>query len=126
MNPYEVLPIFVFGTLRRGRENHHCLAGRYERCLVATLVDFRRAVARHGFPAVTPAIGDRVSGELFFLHPEQFLATLQECDLLEDLPVGELVGEYYQRAKVKIDTAEGAFTAWAYIDPRTPAPHLDE
>lgn len=111
------LPLFVFGTLRRGQANHHCLAGSYVRWLSATLTDFRRTVTSHGFPAIVASRGDQVAGELFFIRSEQFTETLQRCDALEDIPPGKLIGPYYQRARVSVETKEGLVTAWAYIDP---------
>lgn len=113
----ERLPLFTFGTLRRGEENHHYLAGRFERVLDATLPNFRRAIAAHGYPAATPAKGDSISGELYFFSPYQYDDVLRDCDALEDLPPGKLVGEYYQRAALPVETVEGTITAWAYIDP---------
>jgi len=117
MNPLTPLPLFVFGTLRRGESNHDRLAGRYDRWLPATLHNFKRATAEHGFPQVSPSPGDQVAGELFFIHPADFQETLRACDVLEDIPPGQLVGPYYQRAQVAVETATGCVAAWAYIDP---------
>src|SRR5262249_48970284 len=117
MNPLDQLPLFVFGTLRRGESNHQCLAGRYDRWLPATLCDFKRTTAAHGFPQVAPSPGHQVTGELFFIRSAEFQETLHQCDVLEDIPPGQLVGPYYQRVRVVVKTAEGDFTAWAYIDP---------
>lgn len=114
MNP---LPIFVFGTLRLGESNHHYLAGAYRRVLPAILPGFRRGVAPHGFPAAIPDHAASVDGELYFLDPDRYAETLAACDALEDLPPGELVGEFYRRAAVQVETAEGTCQAWAYIDP---------
>lgn len=117
MDPAEFLPLFAFGTLRRGGENHHLLDGAYERCLAGTLRDYTRTKAAHGYPAVMPVLGDSVSGDLFFIRRELFDQTLRDCDLLEDIPPGELAGPYYRRARVVIETPEGPFTAWAYLAP---------
>ena len=117
MDPHEHLPLFTFGTLRRGKENHHFLEGTYERCLTGTLRDFRKTTAAHGFPAISPSPGDCVVGDLFFIRRELFGQTLHDCDRLEDLRLDELVGPYYRRAQVIIETDEGQFTAWAYVDP---------
>jgi gamma-glutamylcyclotransferase (GGCT)/AIG2-like uncharacterized protein YtfP len=117
MDPLSHLPLFVFGTLRRGESNHQCLAGRYDRWLPATLCNFKRTTAAHGFPQVAPSPGDQVAGELFFIRPSDFPETLRACDILEDIPPGQLVGLYYQRAQVVVQTAQGIATAWAYIDP---------
>jgi gamma-glutamylcyclotransferase (GGCT)/AIG2-like uncharacterized protein YtfP len=118
MKPLDELPLFVFGTLRRGESNHHCLAGRYDRWLPATLRDFTRTAAAHGFPQIAPSPGDQVTGELFFIRPADFAETLRRCDILEDIPPGKLVGPCYQRARVVVETAEGIVAAWAYVDPQ--------
>lgn len=111
------LPIFVFGTLRRGESNHKYLEGKYVRWLPATLPGFRRSVAAHGYPAAIPTSDSVVTGELFFIDPVQYVETLAACDALEDLPPGELLGEFYQRARVSVETSEGTLLAWAYIAP---------
>lgn len=110
------LPLFVYGTLRRGESNHHFLVGRYERMLSAVLKDFRRTVAAHGYPVVVPASGESVQGEVYFLRPDLYPATLQEIDRLEEIPDGATVGEFYRRAAVTVETPEGPHTAWAYVD----------
>jgi gamma-glutamylcyclotransferase (GGCT)/AIG2-like uncharacterized protein YtfP len=119
MNPNEFLPLFTFGTLRRGQPNHHFLEGTYERWLPTTLRNYARIVAAHGFPAIAPAAGEQVAGELFFVRPEVFIETLARCDILEELPPGELIGHLYRRTQVVVETADGDFTAWAYVDPST-------
>jgi gamma-glutamylcyclotransferase (GGCT)/AIG2-like uncharacterized protein YtfP len=117
-NDFQELPLFVFGTLRRGESNYHFLAGRYDRCLAAMLHDFKRTMTAHGFPGVVPSPGENVTGELFFIRPAIFQETLRQCDILEDLPPGQLVGRYYRRTRVVVDSVEGSVTAWAYVDPQ--------
>ena len=111
------LPLFVYGTLRRGESNHHFLQGRYDRWLPATLPDHVKRTAAHGYPLAAPQSGAQVDGEVFFIRPDVYAATMARCDRLEDLPAGQLVGEYYQRARVIVRTDEGAVTAWAYTAP---------
>jgi gamma-glutamylcyclotransferase (GGCT)/AIG2-like uncharacterized protein YtfP len=112
-------PLFVFGTLRRGEVNHRFLSGRYVRMFPAVLHGFRRTVAAHGYPAIVRADGDSVRGELYFIRPNLYAETMQSIDRLEDIPAGATVGEYYRRAVVTVETSEGSFTAWAYIDANT-------
>lgn len=111
------LPLFVYGTLRRGESNHHFLQGTYERCLPATLPDYAKGVAGHGYPLAMPRSGASVEGEVFFIRSEIYGATLARCDRLEDLPPGQLVGEFYQRATVTVETEFGPISAWAYTGP---------
>ena len=114
MDPNTRLPLFAFGTLRRGRENHHYLAGRYDRVLEARL---------DGYAIVWPLMIDRrpgnsVPGELFVLPPATCAATLADCDDLEGIPPGTTVGEAYERRAVVVQTAEGRVIAWAYTHPQ--------
>lgn len=109
----ERLPLFVFGTLRRGKENHHYLDGHYDRMIAANLSGYERLhplmIARKD--------GGVVDGELFFLRLDRYDATLTGCDFLEEIPPGTLVGHEYQRKRVQVETSEGTFVAWAYVQP---------
>ncbi|WP_197440027.1 gamma-glutamylcyclotransferase family protein [Calycomorphotria hydatis] len=107
------LPLFVFGTLRRGEVNHHYLAGRYERMIPATLAEY--AVVDELMIDRVP--GEKVSGELYFLRTDIYDDTMRHCDDLEEIPPGEIKGEWYERREVVVDTAEGEVTAWAYVAP---------
>ena len=109
----ERLPLFVYGTLRLGRENHHYLAGHYEEMLAASL---------HGYARLHPLLIARqadgiVDGELYFLAADEYDATLAGCDELEEIPPGQLVGRDYERKRVTVTTVSGPFEAWAYVQP---------
>ena len=109
----EHLPLFVFGTLRLGHENHHYLDGHYEEMLAASL---------HGYARLHPLMIARqadgvVDGELYFLADDEYEATLAGCDELEEIPVGQLVGRDYERKQVTVTTVSGPFEAWAYVQP---------
>lgn len=104
------LPLFVFGTLRRGECNHHYLAGRYDDVVPAVLPGYRIVAPL----MIAPSPADSVPGELFTLDPNRYDETLRGCDDLEEIPEGTLVGEEYQRAVVTVRTAEGDVEAWAY------------
>lgn len=114
------LPLFVYGTLRHGQENHHFLAGNFTRTLPGTLCGFQRLTGADGFFVAVQTAGQSMAGELYFLRPELYDDTLSRCDALEDIRPGELSGACYRRAEVRIETAEGDFPAWAYIDVSTP------
>ena len=117
MNTDDRLPLFAFGTLRRGRVNHHCLDGRYARMVPARLPDYTNV----SFLMVDKAPGSSVGGELFFLRPEVYTTTVAMCDRLEDIPPGTTRGVYYERRRVRVQTAEGDFDAWAYVRPEAEA-----
>lgn len=110
----EQLPLFVFGTLRRGECNHRAyLAGKYTRMLPATLSGFQRI---HPL-MIVPSPGGAVDGELYFLRRESYTATLRHCDSLEGIPPGRTAGDEYRRIRVEVQTPEGPVTAWAYVQP---------
>ncbi|QDT37303.1 gamma-glutamylcyclotransferase family protein [Stratiformator vulcanicus] len=107
------LPLFVFGTLRRGESNHDRLKGRYDRVLPAILNDYERID-----PLMIDAKpGGVVDGELFFLTTALYDVIMADCDELEELPPGEMRGEWYERRTVIVTTNEGSFEAWAYVRP---------
>lgn len=106
------LPLFVFGTLRRGECNHHYLQNAYSRKLPARLTGFTRVRPL----MIAPAENGVVLGELYFLRLEDYQRTLAECDALEGIPPGRTEGDVYRRIAVNVETAEGRFRAWAYVE----------
>jgi len=110
-------PLFVFGTLRCGAENHHYLAGHFDRMLPVTLAGYQRIAPL--MIAVRP--NAEVLGELYFLKPDEYAATLAGCDELEELHPGQLVGHEYERKLVTVTTSEGPHAAWAYVQPEPDA-----
>lgn len=113
--PLERLPLFVFGTLRRGQGNHHYLFGRYERMIPARLRGFGRL---HPLMIVRRD-GDSVDGELYFLREDSRDHTMRGCDDLEGIPPGRDEGTDYRRMRVCVESAEGDVVAWAYVHPET-------
>lgn len=107
----ERLPLFTFGTLRSGQCNHHLLRGRYEKRLQARLYGYSLV----GPLMMAPEPGNCVLGELFIVSETQYDAVLADCDELEMLPPGELVGKWYARKQVTVSTQEGEQVAWAYV-----------
>lgn len=112
------IPLFVFGTLRRGKCNHHYLDGFYDRRLPAVLP---------GYTRVAPLMIDRrdgaeVDGELYFLTEVRYEKTLAGCDELEELPPGSLIGHEYERRLVRVMADGKAFDAWAYVQSSQSSP----
>lgn len=111
----EHLPLFVFGTLRRGQRNHPLLEGRYERMLPARL----RGFAKIELLMIAREDGESVDGELYFLRRDVFDEAMAGCDRLEGIPPGLDAGPEYRRMRVTVETAEGERAAWAYVHPDT-------
>jgi gamma-glutamylcyclotransferase (GGCT)/AIG2-like uncharacterized protein YtfP len=109
----ETLPLFAFGTLRRGEANHHYLAGRYERVLAARLQDY----AVVGPLMIDRSPGSSVPGELFFLRPGSHAATMADCDELEGVTPRMSRYASYERRRVTVLTDHGEVIAWAYVRP---------
>ncbi|MGC1276269.1 MAG: gamma-glutamylcyclotransferase family protein [Planctomycetaceae bacterium] len=101
------LPLFAFGTLRRGEPNHHYLAGRYDRVLFARLPDF----ATVGPLMIDRSPGASVPGEIFFPLPGCYDAVLADCDELEGVTPRQSRYAVYERRRVRVLTAIGEFEA---------------
>ena len=112
--PSTKLPLFVFGTLRRGHRNHHYLDGFYDRVILAWLDGYERL---HEL-MIAERPGGVVDGELFQLTPAIYDQTMAGCDELEEIPPGQLVGHEYERKRVQVRTSEGQIEAWAYVQPQ--------
>lgn len=119
MNAEPLLPLFVFGTLRRGESNHGYLSGRFDRVQPAVLRGFARTIAGHGFPAIIFDGDGLVEGEVFWLTPAMAAETLGNCDRLEDIQPGLMSGPYYRRARVMVESGGDRLIAWAYVSPET-------
>jgi len=105
------IPLFVFGTLRRGHVNHHYLDGFYDRMIPAVLPGYERIAPL----MIAPRDGSEVAGELYYLTESRYAQTLAGCDGLEELLPGSLIGPEYERRLVQV-TAEGrTVEAWAYV-----------
>lgn len=107
------IPLFVFGTLRRGEPNHHYLDGFYDRVLPAVLSGYARIAPL----MIAERDGAEVIGEVYFLTESRYDKTLAGCDELEEIPPGTLVGHEYERRLVRVTTDEGPLEAWAYVQP---------
>lgn len=107
------LPLFVFGTLRRGHVNHHYLDGFYDRMVPAVLPGYERVA-----PLMIAACdGGEVVGELYYLTEARYAQTLAGCDELEELPPGSLIGHEYERRRVEVHAEGQTIEAWAYVQP---------
>lgn len=117
------LPVFVYGTLRRGGRFHHdLLAGR-----AVTIEPARLAGAtmwdNHGaYPFVALVGAGSVLGELVTAPAGDHVDLLGALDHLEGHEPGA-PDNLYERVIVEVETAEGAQRAWVYV--RTDVEDLD-
>lgn len=109
-----VLPLFVFGTLRRGECNHDAyLAGHYLRVTPARLPGYGVV----GELMIAPVPSSVVPGELFELDPATYQRVLAHCDELESIVPGTRSGPEYVREIVTVETDQGPVVAWVYVQP---------
>ncbi|WP_164821547.1 gamma-glutamylcyclotransferase family protein [Paenibacillus koleovorans] len=107
----QVKLLFVYGTLRKGGENHYfiqsvpCWAERA--WLQGTLAD-----TGNGYPALVLSEGGRVAGELYLVDWDGIGKSL---DRLEDYwGPGDARNEY-ERVEVQVETDRGPVQAWTYV-----------
>lgn len=111
------LPVFVYGTLRRGEYNYRLLAGRTVHEAAAVAAD--HALYSPGLPYVTDRVGHEVVGELMVLDPAVYRPTLAELDRLEGYRPGETHGNHYVREVCPVrhqgeDRQWRTVAAWIY------------
>ena len=110
----EKLPVFVYGTLRRGFGNYYSfLKGTTEKEEPATMKGVMYSTG--GFPAVIRGEGI-VQGELMYIDKKFYNYTLNRLDMLEGYnPHDEMTSMYFRR-EVSVVTKTGKqVKAWAYI-----------
>ncbi len=109
------LPVFVYGTLRRGEKNYpRYLQGRSLREVPATVAGELFFVADGGYPYLLPG-GGRVQGELIDLDPATYREVLQRLDALEEYDPADEPGSIYLRRTAMVRTADGTEReAWVY------------
>jgi len=110
------LPVFVYGTLRRGQHNYRLLRGR-------TVAEHPAVLPGHvlhdaGLPYVVPGnTEDRVIGELMVVCPTQHAEVLQALDWLEGYRPGQ--SSHYVRVRATVQLRDGAqernVDAWVYL-----------
>jgi len=110
----DLLPFFVYGTLRPGYGNSRGWVGRARAVHDgdATVDGFRLAAPQYGgFPYAIPAEGSRIVGALIFPEPGEYAAVLYRLDQLEGYP------NHYDRIRVRVETPDGWLWAWIYTPP---------
>lgn len=112
----DLLPVFVYGTLRNGLGNYqHILEGNTVREEPATMSGATMLDAG-GFPFVIAEGEGTIIGEVMYLDPEYATLTMARLDRLEGYRGPGVPGNMYEREQVTVTSADGIpFTAYAYI-----------
>ena len=119
------LPVFVYGTLRPGEGNHHCVAAAMTAASAALLEDHALYVS--GLPWVVPQPGGRVVGDLIDIAPARYAATLARLDRLEGYRPGSPDGLYVRvQVVVRLDGSTDSRRAWVYLAGRRSAARLTQ
>lgn len=110
--------IFVYGTLKRGGQNHHHLSGQRFLCEARTTAGYT-LFQPADYPGMVQAANDTlgVTGEVWRVTPE----CLRQLDGFEDV-----AGKLYARVPVRLAPphAEIAVESYLYLRSLTGCPHL--
>ncbi len=119
----DVLPFFVYGTLRRDHANYHLLRGRVveeysayvEGFHLFSLGDVPMAIHTKDAPYTLSEPYPTVYGELIYPQPYRYTYILELLDRLEGYQPDDLHHSYYWRTRqtVTLHTGE-SLTAWFY------------
>lgn len=109
------MPVFVYGTLRRGEKNYpRYLGGRTVAELSGTVAGELFFVSDGGYPYLAPGEG-RVHGEVMVLDPRHYAATLRALDELEEYDPRDEASSVYLRRRARVLLADGSDRlAWVY------------
>jgi gamma-glutamylcyclotransferase (GGCT)/AIG2-like uncharacterized protein YtfP len=130
IQPVDQLPLFVYGTLRRGQENYSLLRGN----TLAELPAFLEGMALYSLRSYPMIVEGEsvVRGELLTLHPRVYIRLLADLDQLEGYIPGQ--PSRFQRMERCIQTENGTrMLAWVYVgdvnilehEPHVAIPHGD-
>jgi gamma-glutamylcyclotransferase (GGCT)/AIG2-like uncharacterized protein YtfP len=114
IEPFREL-IFIYGSLKKGFDNHHLLSKYTKRIGKAiTIGKFGMFEDSFGnYPYLIPVPKMRIHGELYLIERKELLDTL---DYFEGAP------EYYERKKILVKSHRGTHRAFVYIQPHTTVP----
>ncbi len=114
IEPFREL-LFVYGSLKKGFDNHHLLS-KYAKRLGKAITVGKFGMFEDSFgnyPYLIPVPQMRIHGELFEIHRKELL---EKLDMFEGYP------DYYERKKILVKTHKGTFRAFVYIQPHTAIP----
>ena len=107
IEPFHEL-LFVYGSLKKGFDNHRLLEKSTKRLGKATTINkfgmFEDSFGNYPYLITKPI--SKIDGELYQINRKELL---EEIDEFEGAP------DYYQRKKIKVKTHHGVNIAYAYI-----------
>lgn len=114
IEPFREL-LFVYGSLKKGFDNHNLLKKYAKRLGVArTIKKFGMFEDSFGnYPYLVPIPHTQVYGELY---------EIQRKDLMDKIDTFEGSPEYYERKKIEVKSHHGIKRAFVYIQPNTSVP----
>lgn len=113
--PWCIEYLFVYGTFMRNERRHHIL----QSWGISSFADTASAPGAlydsgKGYPAMCPAEGPRVTGELFHLKDPR--ASFEILDIVDEFKGYESAGSNFRRAVVRTKTQGGqSVLAWVYL-----------
>ena len=111
--------LFVYGSLKKGFDNHNLLKKYTLRLGKAETVNsFGMFEDEFGnYPYLTDTRHHIIQGEIYQIRRKELMDKL---DIFEGSP------EYYERRKIKVKSHHGIQKAFVYIQPNTPVPKGQE
>lgn len=92
-----MLPIFVYGTLKRGERSHRVLERKYKAVFEAELLGALYDIGP--FPMADIRVTDlTIRGELYYLRQGCYIDTLWDLDCMEGVNIEEPNKGFYRRA----------------------------
>jgi len=107
--------LFIYGSLKKGFDNHHLLSKHSKRLGKAiTVGKFGMFEDSFGnYPYLIPVPKMRIHGELYLIERRELL---EKLDQFEGAP------EYYERKKILVKSHRGTQRAFVYIQPHATIP----
>lgn len=112
------LPLFVYGSLRRGMHNEARLAAGEKFRAAAEVHGFALYDSGWSFPYALPAPeSSRVWGELVYFTDADYVPTMRWCDRLEGFHPGDPEVSHYTRTVVRVRRVDDGRwePAWMYV-----------
>ena len=111
--------LFIYGSLKKGFDNHHLLS-KYSKRLGKAITVGKFGMFEDSFgnyPYLVPVPKMRIHGELYLIERRELL---EKLDLFEGAP------EYYERKKILVKSHRGTQRAFVYIQPHATIPQDQE